>query len=109
MPDLFGCLTFLKVIPAERLPQDQKARAARHVQEGKHFFRDEYFPTEQRDQFIYRGKKAILECQKHDDYQDAFKWLLSFTEEYVELVQGASEKGKKSAGYIIDVLRFLLV
>jgi phage gp36-like protein len=50
-----------------------------------------------------------VECQKHDDYQDAIKWLLSVTEEYVELGQGASEKGKESAGNIINVLRFLLV
>ena len=50
-----------------------------------------------------------MECQKHDDYQDAIKWLLSVAEEYVELGHGASEKGKESAGNIINVLRFLLV
>ena len=50
-----------------------------------------------------------MECQKHDDYQDAIKWLLSVAEEYVELGQGVGEKGKESAGNIINVLRFLLV
>ncbi|KAF8553177.1 hypothetical protein OG21DRAFT_1477443 [Imleria badia] len=87
---------------AEHLPQDQKTRAAEHMQKGKHFLTDEYFPAERRDQFIYRGKKVIVECQKHADYQDAIKWLLSVAEEYAELSQGASEKGKESVGNIIN-------
>ena len=93
----------------ERLPQDQKTRAAEHVQRGKHFLTDEYFPAERRDQFIYRGKKVIVECQKHPDYQDAIKWLLSVAEQYAELGQGASEKGKESVGNIINVAMFLFV
>lgn len=48
-----------------------------------------------------------MECQKHDDYQDAIKWILSVAEDYVELGQGASEKGKESASNIINVSRFL--
>ena len=43
---------------------------------------DEYFPPERRDQFIYRGKKVIIECQKHDDYQASLKWLLDTLESY---------------------------
>jgi len=43
---------------------------------------DEYFPPERRDQFIYRGKKVIIECQKHDDYQASLKWLLDTLENY---------------------------
>ncbi|KAG6809329.1 hypothetical protein H0H92_000666 [Tricholoma furcatifolium] len=57
---------------AERTAQDER------VERGKKFFTEEYFPAERRDQFIYRGKKVILECQKHDDYQEALKWLLAF-------------------------------
>jgi hypothetical protein len=72
---------------------------------------EEYFPEERRDQFIYRGKKVfwfpfvfdnsplltlrlqvIIECQKHDDYQESIKWLLSYAEEY-------AGHGKKIAGH----------
>jgi hypothetical protein len=49
---------------------------------AKTFFSDEYFPPERRDQFIYRGKKVIIECQKHDDYQASLKWLLDTLETY---------------------------
>lgn len=90
----------------ERLPQGQKTRVAEQAQKGKDFLANEYFPAERRDQFIYRGKKIIVECQKHDDYRDAIKWFLSVAEEYAELGQGASEKGKGRVGDIINVLSF---
>jgi len=32
--------------------------------------------------FIYRGKKVILECQKHHDYQESIRWLLATIEDY---------------------------
>lgn len=88
---------------AEHITQDQKGRAAEQIQKGRHFVTAEYFPEERRDQFIYRGKKVIVECQKHDDYQDAIKWLLNVAEEYVEFGQRTSEKGKESAANIINV------
>jgi hypothetical protein len=92
----------VKDIFAERIPQDQKTRVVEHFQSGKDFLTDEYFPAERRDQFIYRGKKVIVECQKHDDYQDAIKWLLSVTEEYAELGHGITEEGRETAGKIIN-------
>lgn len=94
----------LKDKVAERLPQDPKKRAAEQLQKGQHLLA-EHFPEERRDQFIYRGKKVIVECQKHDDYQDAIKWLLSVAEEYVAFGQSVSEKGKENAGNIINVFR----
>ncbi|KAJ2922652.1 hypothetical protein H1R20_g14446, partial [Candolleomyces eurysporus] len=50
----------------------------------KKFFSEEYFPEERRDQFIFRLKKVIIECQKHSDYQESMRWLLDFFDEYVE-------------------------
>ncbi|KAF9221263.1 hypothetical protein BS17DRAFT_758156 [Gyrodon lividus] len=84
----------------ERLPQEQKKRTHEQIQRGRKFMLEEYFPQERREQFLYRGKKVIIECQKHDDYQDAIKWLLSVAEEYAELGQNAAEKGKESGGTI---------
>ncbi|KAF8122468.1 hypothetical protein EV363DRAFT_1274680 [Boletus edulis] len=87
---------------AERSPRGQKTHAREQIQKGEHFLMDEYFPAGRRDQFIYRGKKVIVECQKHDDYQDAIKWLLSVAEEYAEFGHGTSEKGKESASNVIN-------
>ncbi|KIK80530.1 hypothetical protein PAXRUDRAFT_833465 [Paxillus rubicundulus Ve08.2h10] len=84
----------------DRLPQEHKKRTHEHIQRGRQFIMEEYFPEERREQFIYRGKKVIIECQKHDDYQDAVKWLLSVAEEYAELGQNAAEKGKQTGGTI---------
>ena len=93
----------------DKFTENQKTRTTEQIQKGKHFLMDEYFPAERRDRFIFRGKKVIVECQKHDDYQDAIKWLLSVAEEYLELGQGVGEKGKERTGNIINVPRFLLV
>ncbi|KIJ58511.1 hypothetical protein HYDPIDRAFT_171253 [Hydnomerulius pinastri MD-312] len=85
---------------SDRLPQQHKDRANEHFERGRKFLAEEYFPEERRDQFIYRGKKVIIECQKHDDYQDAMKWLLSFAEEYAGHGQTMTGKGKESGGAI---------
>ena len=74
---------------------------------------EEYFPEERRDQFIYRGKKVslfptyfslvshaawqvIVECQKHDDYQQAIRWLLGFIEDYAGHGKHVASKGTES-------------
>ena len=66
----------------DRVPQEHKDRAQDHLDRTKKFFTEEYFPEERRDQFIYRGKKVIVECQKHKDYQESIRWLLNYLEEY---------------------------
>lgn len=75
---------------SDRIPQEHKNRASDELDRAKTFFSDEYFPKERRDQFIYRGKKVIIECQKHDDYQASLKWLLDTLETY-------SSHGKRTA------------
>ncbi|KAH7884057.1 hypothetical protein F5I97DRAFT_2046740 [Phlebopus sp. FC_14] len=84
----------------ERLPQQHKNRAQDQFERGRKFLAEEYFPEERRDQFIFRGKKVIMECQKHEDYQDAMKWLLSLAEEYAEHGRTATERGKEKGGTI---------
>jgi len=66
----------------DRVPQEHKDRANDHYDRAKNFLSDEYFPEERRDQFIYRGKKVIVECQKHKDYQQSIRWLLDYLERY---------------------------
>ncbi|KII83317.1 hypothetical protein PLICRDRAFT_180576 [Plicaturopsis crispa FD-325 SS-3] len=78
----------------DRIPQQHKDKANAHFDRGKQFLSEEYFPEERRDQFIYRGKKVIIECQKHDDYQESLKWLLSYLEEYVHHAQTLAAHGK---------------
>lgn len=98
---------------SDKIPGEHKDR----VDRGKKFLLEDYFPEERRDQFIYRGKKVILECQKHDDYQESLKWLLSFVEEYAKHgrtiasagVDGANESaGDRNLKRSISEIRTLL-
>ncbi|KAL0961531.1 hypothetical protein HGRIS_006470 [Hohenbuehelia grisea] len=80
----------------DRIPQQQKDKANDKYSRGREFLTEEYFPEERRDQFIYRGKKVIIECQKHDDYQESIRWLLTYLEEYVGHARTVGEHGKDS-------------
>lgn len=73
------------------VPQEHKDRANEQLEGTKSWFADEYFPEERRDQFIYRAKKVIIECQRHNDYQASIKWLLGFFEEYFGHAQNAAQ------------------
>ncbi|EIW85913.1 hypothetical protein CONPUDRAFT_148046 [Coniophora puteana RWD-64-598 SS2] len=81
---------------SDRIPQQHRDRANDHWERGRKYLAEEYFPEERRDQFIFRGKKVIIECQKHDDYQEAIKWLLSFIEEYAGHGRHIAGHGKDS-------------
>lgn len=85
---------------SDRIPQEHKDRANDGVDRAKTFFSDEYFPQERRDQFIYRGKKVIIECQKHDDYQASLRWLLDTLETYST---HGKEAAKKAQSHSKDV------
>ncbi|KAF5347588.1 hypothetical protein D9756_010708 [Leucocoprinus leucothites] len=61
-----------------------KDKAQEHYDRGHRFLTEEYFPEERREQFIFRGKKVVLECQRHDDYQESIRWLLSYIEDYAK-------------------------
>ncbi|KAH6911282.1 hypothetical protein BKA70DRAFT_1220304 [Coprinopsis sp. MPI-PUGE-AT-0042] len=81
----------------DRIPQEHRERAVDQRDRTKTFFTEEYFPEERRDQFIFRLKKVILECQKHDDYQASMRWLLAYIEEYVRHGKTASEVAAEKA------------
>lgn len=67
---------------SDRIPQEHKDSAREKIEHGRKVLAEDYFPEDRRDQFIYRGKKVILECQKHHDYQESIRWLLTTIEEY---------------------------
>lgn len=69
-----------------------------NVDRAKNFLKEEYFPEERRDQFIFRGKKVIIECQKHKDYQESIRWLLGFIEEYASHGKTIVNEGESSFG-----------
>ncbi|KAK0451135.1 uncharacterized protein EV420DRAFT_1561072 [Desarmillaria tabescens] len=80
------------------IPQQYKDRTNEKVSNGKQFLSEEYFPKERREQWIWRAKKVVVECQKHQDYQESLGWLLDRVEEYAShgrnIVNGAqSEAG----------------
>ncbi|KAG0701989.1 hypothetical protein DFH29DRAFT_924101 [Suillus ampliporus] len=84
----------------DRIPQQHRDRASEQYERGRKFMVEEYFPEDRRDQFIYRGKKVIIECQKHDDYQDAIRWLLGFVEQYAAHGQTIAGHGKERSSAI---------
>ncbi|KZT70697.1 hypothetical protein DAEQUDRAFT_667430 [Daedalea quercina L-15889] len=79
----------------DKIPQEHKDRANDNLERAKNFLNDEYFPPERRDQFIYRLKKVVIECQNHKDYQESITWLLGWVEEY-------ASHGKTAAANVKD-------
>ncbi|KAH8827080.1 hypothetical protein DL96DRAFT_1605435 [Flagelloscypha sp. PMI_526] len=67
-----------------QLSPENRERLDQHTNRAKTFLMEEYFPKERRDQWIYRLKKVIIECQKHEDYQESLRWLLGAVEEYAK-------------------------
>jgi hypothetical protein len=84
------------------IPDKHKDRAAEQKDRAHQFFTEEYFPEERRDQFIFRGKKVIIECQKHDDYQESVRWLLGLIEEYAGHGKTVGGKGTDIAGDVTN-------
>jgi Family of unknown function (DUF5923) len=51
--------------------------------------------------------QVIIECQKHDDYQESIKWLLSYAEEYAGHGKTIAGHGKESHAALTSVSLFL--
>ncbi|KAJ1042013.1 hypothetical protein NDA10_002991 [Ustilago hordei] len=73
---------------ADKIPQkhkdlakEHKDLAKEHKDKAQGYLKDK-FPQERRDQFYYRLKKVVVECQRHKDYQDAMDYFLTFFEQY---------------------------
>ncbi|KAG8928965.1 hypothetical protein FRC02_006163 [Tulasnella sp. 418] len=85
----------------DRVPDEHKDRARDEWDNTKQFFRDE-FPEERRDQYIYRLKKVIVECQKHQDYTTAILWFLDTLETYFAHGKNTAKGSANSAGEVTD-------
>ncbi|KAL9715568.1 hypothetical protein Ac2012v2_000009 [Leucoagaricus gongylophorus] len=68
----------------DRIPSEHKDRLHQPFSRGRQFLTEEYFPEERREQFIFRGKKVVLECQQHQDYQTSIRWLLDYIHHYAK-------------------------
>lgn len=66
---------------SDKIPQEHKDLAKEHKDKAVDYLKEK-FPEERRDQFYYRLKKVIVECQRHKDYQDAMEYFLNFFEQY---------------------------
>jgi hypothetical protein len=64
-----------------KIPEKHKDIAREHKDKTVNYLK-ENFPEERRDQFIYRLKKVLVECQRHKDYQDAMDFFLTAFENY---------------------------
>lgn len=54
----------------EKIPEKHRAAASDAINTSKDIVQDA-FPEERRNQFIYRLKKVVVECQEHKDYMEA--------------------------------------
>jgi hypothetical protein len=81
---------------ANKIPEKHKQRAREETQRVKDFFNEE-FPQERKEQFIWRLKKVVVECQSHSAYQDAISWLLSTVEAYFKQAKGVGSNQTKTA------------
>ncbi|GAC75401.1 hypothetical protein PANT_15c00056 [Moesziomyces antarcticus T-34] len=66
---------------SDKIPQKHKDLAKEHKDKATDYLQEK-FPKERRDQFYYRLKKVVVECQRHKDYQDAMEYFLTFFEQY---------------------------
>ncbi|KAG8861957.1 hypothetical protein FRB96_002400 [Tulasnella sp. 330] len=85
----------------DRVPEEHKQRANEQMQQAKNFLREE-FPEERRDQYIYRLKKVIVECQKHDDYTGALTWFIDTFEAYLSHGRNFAAHGTGQASEITE-------
>lgn len=85
---------------ADKIPDKHKETAKEHKEKTLNYLK-ENFPQERRDQFIYRFKKVLVECQRHKDYQDAMDFFLTAFENYKGVANDAHtqvEQNAKSLG-----------
>ncbi|KAH7100372.1 hypothetical protein BKA62DRAFT_706845 [Auriculariales sp. MPI-PUGE-AT-0066] len=64
-----------------KVPQQHRERAVAEAQGVKNTLKEQ-FPKERRDQWIYRLKKVVVECQSHPSYKASLEWFLTTLEQY---------------------------
>ncbi|THH11002.1 hypothetical protein EW145_g940 [Phellinidium pouzarii] len=102
-----------KVVPKRTFKSRLKSLTARVTErripcerdtfeDGKKYLQNQ-FPKERREQFAYRLKKVILECQADSSYQSSLSWFLSQLEAYFGHGQHyASAGSNQKASFLAD-------
>ncbi|KAF7314973.1 hypothetical protein MIND_00011400 [Mycena indigotica] len=70
------------------------------IDDGKAWLTDDFFPEERRERWIWRGKKVIIECQKHADYQESVRWLLNMIEAWASRAKQVGNDAKDGQGLL---------
>ncbi|KAJ6577803.1 hypothetical protein B0H19DRAFT_569045 [Mycena capillaripes] len=70
------------------------------LDDGRAWLSDEYFPRERRDQWIWRAKKVIIECQRHADYEPSMRWLLDTIDAWAIRAREAGSSTKDGEGLL---------
>lgn len=83
------------------IPDQHREKMSRGIDETRNIIEDS-FPEERREQFIYRLKKVVVDCQEHKDYQEAMSFFLDKAEQYKGHAQHVQSHGKDSAGKVAD-------
>jgi hypothetical protein len=83
------------------IPDQHREKVSRGVDKTREII-DESLPQERRDQFIYRLKKVVVDCQEHKDYQEAISFFLDKAENYKGHAKHVSSHGKDSAAKVAD-------
>ncbi|EST07143.1 Protein of unknown function DUF4449 [Kalmanozyma brasiliensis GHG001] len=81
---------------ADKIPQKHKDLAKEQSEKAQNYLKEK-FPEERRDQFYYRLKKVVVECQRHKDYQDAMDHFLNFFEQYKGHATHIADQSAQSA------------
>jgi len=79
-----------------------REKAQQQMNKARDYLSEEYFPKERRDQWIFRLKKSVLECQRHEDYEPSMRWLLDYTSKYARRAMELSGRHGQEMGNIID-------
>lgn len=85
----------------ESIPDEHREKMSQGIEEGKDVV-NQSFPPERREQFIYRLKKVIVDCQEHKDYQEAMSFFLDKAENYKTEAARASGQGADSANKVAE-------
>lgn len=80
----------------DNLDEDTKQKGRETRDKTKNYL-EEKMPEERREQVTYRMKKLLVECQGHQDYQQAINTLLDLAEEYAGHLNSV---GQQSTGAV---------
>jgi hypothetical protein len=84
-----------------KVPQEHRERATAELQGVKNTLKEQ-FPKERRDQFIYRFKKVVVECQSHPSYKASIEWFLNTIEQYFSHAKTMANDQKGHTSRLFD-------